>query len=266
MSGKAPTRVISFVQQKGGCGKTTTTVNVGAYLASMGQRVLLVDLDPQTNLTQSVGVKAEELSHSVATLLHEPGRGLESVLLSTPFNATGRLDLLPASLDLATVEFNLLNLYGREWRLDEALANSHANYDFILIDPPPSLGLLTVNALMASTEVIIPFQCHIFSITALGQLQKTLRLVQQKNKRLQIGGVVVTLYDGRYSLSRTVLETINELFGPLVFKSKIGLNSKLAEAPGAGKPVLYYAPGSPGARAYKKLALEILERGGKYER
>lgn len=264
MPSKAPTRIISFVQQKGGCGKTTTTVNVGAYLASMGQKVLLVDLDPQTNLTQSVGIKAEELSGSVLDLLREPERSLEGIVLATPFGASGKLDLLPASLELAGMEATLLSQYGKEWRLDEALAKCRDDYDFVLIDPPPALGLLTVNALMASTEVIIPFQCHIFSITALGQLQKTLRLVQNKNKRLKVGGVVITLYDARYSLSRTVLETINELFGPLVFKSKIGLNSKLAEAPGAGKPVLYYAPGSPGARAYKKLALEILERGGKY--
>jgi chromosome partitioning protein len=226
----------------------------------MGQRVLLVDLDPQTNLTQSVGVRAEELAYSVADLMYKPDRGVEGILLNTPFGATGRLDLIPASLELAGVEAGLSNHYGKEWLLDEVLSSCCDNYDFILIDPPPSLSLLTVNALMASTEVIIPFQCHIFSITAMGQLQKTLRLVQNKNKRLQIGGVVITLYDGRYNLSRTVLETINELFGPLVFNSKIGLNSKLAEAPGAGKPILYYAPGSPGARAYKKLALEILER------
>lgn len=230
----------------------------------MGKKVLLVDLDPQTNLTQSVGVKTEELPYSVLDLLCEPSRNPEEVILPTPFGASGRLDLIPASLELAGMEASLLTQYGKEWRLDESLAKCRDNYDFILIDPPPALGLLTVNALMASSEVIIPFQCHIFSITALGQLQKTLRLVQSKNKRLKVGGVVVTLYDGRYSLSRTVLETINELFGPLVFKSKIGLNSKLAEAPGAGKPVLYYAPGSPGARAYKKLALEILERGGSY--
>lgn len=264
MTGKMPTRIISFVQQKGGCGKTTTVVNVGAYLAGMGQRVLLVDLDPQTNLTQSVGVKPEEVSRSVLDLLLEPKEGARGGVLSTPFGATGQLDIIPSSLELAGIEAHLLNNYGKEWRLDEVLNGCKDRYDFILIDPPPSLGLLTVNALMASTEVIIPFQCHIFSITALGQLQKTLRLVQHKNKRLQIGGVVITLYDGRYNLSRTVLETIDELFGPLVFQSKIGLNSKLAEAPGAGKPVLYYAPGSPGARAYKKLALEILERGKRY--
>ncbi|MEI6043923.1 MAG: ParA family protein [Chloroflexota bacterium] len=261
---KTPTRIISFVQQKGGCGKTTTVANVGAYLAGMGQRVLLVDLDSQANLTQSVGVRAEELSHSVADLMYKPDQGVEGIVLTTPFGATGQLDLIPASLDLAVVEADLLNHYGKEWLLDEVLSGCRDKYDFILIDPPPSLGLFTVNALMASTEVIIPFQCHIFSITALGQLQKTLRLVQHKNKRLQVGGVVITLYDGRYSLSRTVLDTISELFGPLVFDSKIGLNSKLAEAPGAGKPILYYAPGSPGARAYKKLALEILERGKQF--
>ncbi len=261
MTSEKTARIISFVQQKGGCGKTTTVVNVGAYLAGMEQRVLLVDLDPQANLSLSVGVKAEELTHSVVDLLREPRNGTNGILLETPFGATGKLDLIPASIDLAGIEAYMLNHYGKEWLLDEALASCRDNYDFILIDPPPSLSLLTINALMASTEVIIPFQCHIFSITALGQLQKTLRLVQHKNKRLQIGGVVITLYDGRYSLSKTVLETINELFGPLVFNSKIGLNSKLAEAPGSGKPILYYAPGSPGARAYKKLALEILERG-----
>lgn len=264
MTSEKPTRIISFVQQKGGCGKTTTVVNVGAYLAGMGQRVLLVDLDPQTNLTQSVGVNSEEVARSVLDLLLEPKNGVGDTVLPTPFGASGQLDIIPSSQELAGIDAHLMNQYGKEWRLDEVLGECKNRYDFILIDPPPSLGLLTVNALMASTEVIIPFQCHIFSISALGQLQKTLRLVQHKNKRLQIGGVVITLFDGRYNLSKTVLETINELFGPLVFNSKIGLNSRLAEAPGAGKPIMYYAPGSPGARAYKKLALEILERGRRY--
>jgi len=255
-------RVICFVQQKGGCGKTTTTANVGAYLASMGQRVLLVDLDAQANLTQSMGIRVDQLNWSVANLLREPKQDPEGVLIHTSFGAGGCLDLLPASPDLAGLEADLLSQYGKEWRLNESLAGWRNKYDFILIDPPPSLGILTVNALMAATEVIIPFQCHIFSITALAQLQKTLHLIQSKNRKLQVGGVVITLYDARYSLSRTVLDTIKQTFGSLVFNSKIGLNSKLAEAPGAGKPILYYAPNSPGAKAYKKLAVEIKERGG----
>ncbi len=156
-------RVISFVQQKGGCGKTTTTVNVGAYLASMGHQVLLVDLDPQTNLTQSLGIQAEDLKSSILDLLLEPGKSPAEIIQTTSFGGKGRLDLLPSSANLVGLELSKISSYGKEWLLFEALRQARLNYDFILIDPPPSLGLLTVNALMASSEIIIPFQCHAFS-------------------------------------------------------------------------------------------------------
>jgi chromosome partitioning protein len=242
--------------QKGGVGKTTTALNLGVALAQRGKRVLLIDIDPQANLTQGLGVDPAELEYSIYEVLLNPQQGVGFATL--PFDAG--VDLVPSTLALAGAELELAGKVGRELLLRKALQVSGQDYDYILVDPPPSLGLFTLNALAAAHTVLVPFQLHVYSFKAMPQLQATIDLVRDLNPRLAIGGIVCTMADRRTTLSGTVEERIRAQYGDLVFRTVIPQNVKLAEAPAAGQPIMTYAPGSTGAAAYAALAEEVEAR------
>jgi len=246
----------ALANQKGGVGKTTTAINLGAYLAEQGQRVLIVDVDPQANATSSLGLDKHALSASIyQALLDETP--LTRIILRNP---RLKLDLVPSAPVLAGAEVELVNELGREHRLAQQLAPVVQRYDYILIDCPPSLGLLTVNALTAADGVIIPVQCEYLALEGLTQLQQTIELVRARlNPRLTIRGVLLTMYDGRTTLARQVVAEVRRYFGPRVFRTLIPRNVRLSEAPSHGEPISTYAPRSAGARAYAMLALELLK-------
>jgi len=249
-------RIYTLVNQKGGVGKTTTAINLGSYLAHFGQRVLIVDLDPQANATSCLGVD----KHNVQ------GSTYDAMLGSTPanslvlYNERLKLALLPSSPALAGAEVELVNLPRREARLKQAISSLAERYDYVLIDCPPSLGLLTVNGLIAARDgVIIPVQCEYLALEGLGQLTRTLQLVRSGLfPELKVRGVVLTMFDVRTRLSTDVVTEVNRHFPEQAFKSVVPRSIRLAEAPSYGLPVSAYAPGSSGARAYEGLAREVL--------
>lgn len=252
--------IYTLVNQKGGVGKTTTAINMGAYLAHFGQRVLIVDLDPQANATSCLGVD----KHTVK------GSTYDAILNSTPvsslvlYNEKLKLSLLPSSPALAGAEVELVAQLGRESRLKRALAPLADHYDYVLIDCPPSLGLLTVNGLMAARDgVIIPVQCEYLALEGLGQLTQTLQLVRSALfPELKVRGVVLTMFDSRTRLSSDVVTEVSRHFPEQTFKSVVPRSIRLAEAPSYGLPVSVYAPGSTGAEAYESLAREVLAGDG----
>ena len=252
--------IYTLVNQKGGVGKTTTAINLGAYLAHFGQRVLIVDLDPQANATSCLGVD----KHSVK------GSTYDAILNSTPvsslvlYNEKLKLSLLPSSPALAGAEVELVAQLGRESRLKRAIAPLADHYDYVLIDCPPSLGLLTVNGLMAARDgVIIPVQCEYLALEGLGQLTQTLQLVRSALfPELKVRGVVLTMFDSRTRLSSDVVTEVSRHFPEQTFKSVVPRSIRLAEAPSYGLPVSVYAPGSSGAEAYENLAREVLAGDG----
>ncbi len=252
--------IYTLVNQKGGVGKTTTAINMGAYLAHFGQRVLIVDLDPQANATSCLGVD----KHTVK------GSTYDAILNSTPasslvlYNEKLKLSLLPSSPGLAGAEVELVAQLGRESRLKQAIAPLAEHYDYVLIDCPPSLGLLTVNGLMAARDgVIIPVQCEYLALEGLGQLTQTLQLVRSALfPELKVRGVVLTMFDSRVRLSSDVVAEVSRHFPEQTFKSVVPRSIRLAEAPSYGLPVLVYAPGSSGAEAYESLAREVLAGDG----
>lgn len=248
-------KVWAVINQKGGVGKTTTTVNLAYNLAKKGKKVVLVDLDPQGNASSGLGVSIRDLKTSLYDCLVK-GVAPESVLVET---AWGNLSLLPASTKLATLDSELpATQRDRVLRLKKTLEKVDA--DIILIDAPPSLGLLTVNALVASDSVILPVQAEYYALEGLGQLLETMQIVRTGlNKTLGVMGILVTMYDGRTSLSRQVEEQLKTHFEKFLFKSTIPRNVKLAEAPSHGKPIGLYAPGSSGAKAYDALTKEVLK-------
>jgi len=251
-------RVYALANQKGGVGKTTTAVNLGAYLAHAGKRVLLVDVDPQANATSSLGVDKNALSRCMYDVLigAEP---MPSIVMLTRCEG---LDLAPSAPDLAGAEVELVNVSGRELRLRRALDGIRKRYDYVLIDTPPSLGMLTLNALTASDGVIIPVQCEYLPLEGLTQLLHTVDLVRQTlNPGLEIRGLVLTLYDVRTNLGRQVIEEVRQHFPNRVFRSVIPRSVRLSEAPGYGEPILTYAPDSSGGLAYAALSEEILKSG-----
>ncbi|GIV89357.1 MAG: sporulation initiation inhibitor Soj [Chloroflexus sp.] len=252
-------RTIALAMQKGGVGKTTTALNLGVMLANRGRRVLLVDLDPQANLTQGLGVDLNTVTYSVYEVLLNPEHGIGFATRSI----ADHLDLIPASLDLAGAELELSGRVGRELLLRKALRAAQNEYDYILFDPPPSLGLFTLNALAAAESVIAPLQLHAYALRALPQLEATIELVREINPPLRLGGIICTMADRRTNLSQQVEQQVRAQYGDLVFTTVIPFTIRLAEAPAAGVSIATFAPNSTGAKAYAELATELEERYGR---
>ncbi|UYN90287.1 MAG: ParA family protein [Anaerolineales bacterium] len=253
-------RIYTFVNQKGGVGKTTTTINLGAYLAHFGQRVLLVDLDPQANATSCLGIDKA----TVKSGTYEAIMGLHSAADSILVSPELKLSLLPASPALAGAEVELVNELARENKLREALAPLKDKYDYILIDCPPSLGLLTLNGMVAAQDgIIIPVQCEYLALEGLSMLLSTIERVRKALfPRLRVRGVLLTMYDNRTRLSDEVVSQVRSHFKDETFKAVIPRNIRLAEAPSHGLPIIAYFPNSPGAEAHRELAQELLEGDG----
>ncbi len=249
-------KIIGVVNQKGGTGKTTTATNLAAFLAALGKYVLLVDLDPQANATSGLGFEPEGLAK---TLYHSLAEELYPEEIIKKTNLFG-YDLIPSSGDLAGLAVELVNLPEREFKLYNVLHRVRTNYDYILIDCPPSLGLLTINGLTAADEIIVPVQCEYYALEGLGQLLKTVNLIQDNLGRdLRIKGALLTMYDKRNKLARQVVKEIRQHFPGYVFESIIPRSVGLAEAPSFGKTIFQYDILSPGGKAYRQLAEEIIK-------
>ncbi len=246
-------KVVAFANQKGGVAKTTTTLNLGVAFQELGHRVLAVDMDPQGNLTMSLGLNPDSVRPSMFDVLVN-GVSMEEALFHQ------ELDVVVSSIDLAAAEIALSSQIGRERALSKALLQVRDRYDYIVIDTPPSLGLLTINALTASDAVIVPVQCEYLSLRGLAQLERTLELVRENlNPAVHIAGIVPTMYDSRTVHGREAVEVLRNSFGDLVFDTAIRKTIKFAEAPVKGESVLKYAPDSQAANAYRQLAREVLD-------
>jgi chromosome partitioning protein len=251
---RAQLRVIALANQKGGVAKTTTTLNLGVAFRELGYRVLLIDLDPQGNLTMSQGMNPDAIERSMFDVL------VHRIPISDVIEHR-EVDLAVSSIDLAGAELALSSMIGRERSLEKALVEVRGRYDFILIDTPPSLGLLTINAFVAASGVIVPVQCEYLSLRGLVQLENTLAMVRENlNPDVGVEGIVATMYDGRTLHSREAIEILEENFGNLVYKSRIRKTIRYAEAPVKGSSVLKYDPSGPAADAYRVLAREVLEK------
>lgn len=250
-------KIYAIVNQKGGVGKTTTVISVGGYLASSGRKVLLVDMDPQSNATSGLGYNKNEIKRSTYDLLLEQAAPDDIVR----YNEEYKLHILPANPALSGAEVELVSTIAREYRLRTALESVENQYDYILIDCPPSLSLLTVNALTAARDgVLIPVQCEYLALEGLGQLVQTIELIRKHlNPGLKIRGLIMTMYDSRTNLGRQVVEEARRHFPGKVFRAIIPRNVRLGEAPSFGQPINIYAPTSPGALAYKLLAAELIK-------
>ena len=252
-------RIIAIANQKGGVGKTTTAINLGASLAVAEKKTLVLDIDPQGNATSGLGVAKDQLTGSIYDVLMEE-TPLEEVIV--PRVHFPYLDVVPATRDLVGVEVELVQRKARESILRRALEPVRERYDYVLIDAPPSLGLLTLNTLAAADAVLIPIQCEFYALEGLSQLLNTVRIVQRNlNPRLQIDGVLLTMYDGRLNLSKQVAEEAKEYFGAKVYRAMVPRNVRIAEAPSFGKPIVLYDILSHGAKSYLALAREVIARG-----
>lgn len=258
-SGASKARVISVMNQKGGVGKTTTTLNLGAALALQGRRVLLIDLDPQANLTHGLNRSAADLSQCIYELLIGQKPDVKALIQHTEYK---RLDLLPSHIDVSGAEIELVPMIGRETRLKRSVDLLRDEYDYILIDCLPALSLLTVNALVASDEAIVPLQAHPFALEGLGKLFEVVGMIREAlNPELHVSGVVVTLFDSRTNVSRETLGRLkdDERLAPHLFDTIVKVNIKIAESQNHGIPAVHYAPRSPGALAYMGLCEELME-------
>ncbi len=250
-------KIISFANQKGGVGKTTTCINLAAYVSAMGKKVLVLDLDPQGNATSGLGIEKEKDLKTIYDLI-SGDTNIEDVIKPT---IVENLDIIPSTVDLAGAEIEMVQMPQREKIIKGILEPVKNNYDFIMIDCPPSLGLITVNALTASDSVVIPIQCEFFALEGLTQLMNTIKLIKYHlNPSIDIEGVVMTMKDKRSNLTTQVSDEILKFFGKRVFFTYIPRNIRLAEAPSHGEPILVYEPSSKGAEAYMSLAEEFLDR------
>ena len=250
-------KIMSFSNQKGGVGKTTTAINMAAYAANAGRKVLLVDFDPQGNATSGYGLEKNALQNTVYNLLLGEC-SFSDVIFDTEVE---NLHIIPSSIDLAAAEVDLVSMPRRESRLKDALAPIKNNYDYIFIDCPPSLGLITLNALVASDEVIIPIQSEFFALEGLVQLMNTIKIVKQRlNANLTINGVVLTMHDTRTSMSKQVTEELYKYFGDKIYTVPVPRNIKLVESPSFGVPVMLHAPKCAGANAYCAFTNQFLQR------
>lgn len=249
--------ILAFTNQKGGVGKTTSAVNVALSMAVSEVRTLLIDLDPQSNATTGLSDLFEKTNGSIYDVLIK-GDGIKDAITKTSFS---HLDIVSSTNDLVGAEIELVSIMAREYQLKKVLKNIKKSYEIIIIDCPPSLGLLTINALTASDALVIPIQCEYFALEGLGQLLNTVRLVQRHlNKKLGIAGILMTMYDSRLNLSKQVVKEVNGFFKDKLFKTFIHRNVRLSEAPSFGKPALLYDANSTGARNYMSLTEEILQR------
>ncbi|WP_102373015.1 ParA family protein [Enorma phocaeensis] len=250
-------RIISIINQKGGVGKSTTAVNLAAALGELGKKVLIVDFDPQGNSTSGLGIEKEELEQCVydALLNDVPA---ENLLIQANCN---NVTVIPATIQLAGAEIELVSAMARETRLKELLEPVQENYDFVFIDCPPSLGLLTINALTAADSVLIPIQCEYYALEGVTKLLESMRMVKSKiNKGLEVFGVLLTMYDSRTSLANQVVDEVKQYFGDKVFNTLIPRTVKISEAPSFGMSVIQYAPQNKGAQSYMELAEEVIVR------
>lgn len=261
--------IFTIMNQKGGVGKTTTVINIGVYLATAGFKVLLIDLDPQANLTSGLGLNVPNESNepditgrqskfrTIYDVLVNKSK-ISEVFLSTPFS---NLFVLPSGIELSGAEVEMVSVLSRESVMKNALQEVKDQYDFIMIDCPPSLGILTINALVAAEKVLIPIQCEYFALEGLGQLMNTIKLIRANlNPTLDVGGVILTMFDNRTNLSRDVAKEVKVFFNDLVFDTIIPRNIRLSEAPSHGLPISQYDPSSTGAKAYQDLSDEIIKR------
>lgn len=257
------TQIIAFANQKGGVGKTTTAINIGASLAAIKKRVLLIDLDQQGNAGTGLGFSRAAHRQSVYGVIMGTANAADNILST----AVPGLHLLPSSQALAGADIDLLDMENREFRLRDALQPILPHYDYVLLDCPPALGFLTINALAAADGVIVPLQCEFFALEGIQQLMDTISIVKEKwNPSLSVLGVLLTMYERRYSVTRAVDDDVRKTFGDLVFKTVVPRNVRVSEAPSHGKPALFYDFNSAGAQAYLRVATEVVQRtsGGEY--
>ena len=255
-------KAIAIFNQKGGVGKTTTNINLGACLAAKGKRVLIIDIDPQGNTTSGIGIRKRVLKETIYDVLVDDALNINKVILPT---RTENLFIIPASVDLAGAEVELATLEGREGRLKKAVDSVRDDFDYILIDCPPSLGILTLNSLTAVNSVLIPIQCEFYALEGVSQLISTIELVKKKlNPDLYIEGVILSMFDSRTNLSQQVVAEVKKFFGDAMYNTIIPRNVRLAEAPSHGLPIISYDPSAIGAKAYQEFTNEFLKREKKH--